>query len=83
MLRDLLAKYGYSLKHVISLFDPQACRRASAAQSQLGMRKLRQMKVYKKSGIWRSRRNLGGHHKNLKEWKVKYGADTLESWLKK
>lgn len=32
-LRNLLAKYGYSLKDVINMLDPQAGRRAPAAQS--------------------------------------------------
>jgi len=25
----------------------------------------------------------GGNHKTLKEWKAKYGSDTVESWLNK
>jgi hypothetical protein len=43
----LLAKYGYSLKDVINLLDPQAGRRAPAAESKTGSRKPRQLKVYK------------------------------------
>ncbi|WP_237881189.1 histone-like nucleoid-structuring protein, MvaT/MvaU family [Pseudomonas sp. PGPR40] len=82
-LRDLLAKYGYSLKDVINLLDPQAGRRAPAAQSQSGTRKPRQVKVYKNPESGEVVETKGGNHKTLKEWKAKYGADKVESWLTK
>jgi hypothetical protein len=82
-LRDLLAKYGYSLKDVINLLDPQAGRRAPAAQSQSGTRKPRQVKVYKNPNTGEVVETKGGNHKTLKEWKAKYGSDTVESWLTK
>jgi hypothetical protein len=82
-LRDLLAKYGYSLKDVINLLDPQAGRRAPAAQSQSGTRKPRQVKVYKNPESGEVVETKGGNHKTLKEWKAKYGADQVESWLTK
>ncbi|MCR8935257.1 MULTISPECIES: histone-like nucleoid-structuring protein, MvaT/MvaU family [unclassified Pseudomonas] len=82
-LCDLLAKYGYSLKDVINLLDPQAGRRAPAAQSQSGTHKPRQMKVYKNPESGEVVETKGGNHKTLKEWKAKYGADKVESWLTK
>ncbi|MGY3303824.1 cupin superfamily acireductone dioxygenase involved in methionine salvage [Pseudomonas sp. PvR086] len=82
-LRDLLAKYGYSLKDVINLLDPQAGRRAPAARSQSGTRKPRQVKVYKNPHTGEVVETKGGNHKTLKEWKAKYGADKVESWLTK
>jgi hypothetical protein len=82
-LRALLAKYGYSLKDIVNLLDPQAGRRASAAQSQSGTRKPRQVKIYKNAETGEVVETKGGNHKTLKEWKAKYGADTVESWLAK
>lgn len=62
-LRDLLAKYGYSLKDVINLLNPQAGRRAPAAHSQSGTRKPRQVKVYKKPHTGEVVETKGGNHK--------------------
>jgi hypothetical protein len=82
-LRALLAKYGYSLKDIVNLLDPQAGRRASAVQSQSGTRKPRQVKVYKNPESGEIVETKGGNHKTLKEWKAKYGSDKVESWLTK
>lgn len=82
-LRALLAKYGYSLKDIINLLDPQAGRRAPATESKAATRKPRQMKVYKNPESGEVVETKGGNHRTLKEWKAKYGADTVESWLAK
>lgn len=82
-LRALLAEYGYSLKDVINLLDPQAGRRAPAVESKAGSRKPRQVKVYKNPHTGEVVETKGGNHKTLKEWKAKYGSDTVESWLTK
>ena len=82
-LRALLAEYGYSLQNVINLLDPHAGRRAPATQSKAGTRKPRQMKVYKNPESGEVVETKGGNHKTLKEWKAKYGSDTVESWLTK
>jgi DNA-binding protein H-NS len=80
-LRELLAKYGYSLRDVINLLDPQAGRRAPAAQQQVITRKPRQVKVYKNPHTGEVVETKGGNHKILKEWKSKHGAATVDSWL--
>ncbi|TPG74049.1 histone-like nucleoid-structuring protein, MvaT/MvaU family [Pseudomonas mandelii] len=82
-LRSLLGEYGYSLKDVINLLDPQAGRRAPAAMSKAGTRKPRQVKVYKNPESGEVVETKGGNHKTLKEWKAKYGSETVESWLTK
>ncbi|MHC8381306.1 histone-like nucleoid-structuring protein, MvaT/MvaU family [Pseudomonas sp. LB3P14] len=82
-LRALLAEYGYSLLNVINLLDPKAGRRAPAAQPQSSTRKPRQVKVYKNPESGEVVETKGGNHKTLKEWKAKYGSDTVESWLTK
>lgn len=82
-LRALLAEYGYSLKDVINLLDPQTGRRAPAIESKAGTRKSRQVKVYKNPHSGEVVETKGGNHKTLKEWKTQYGSDTVESWLTK
>ena len=80
-LRALLAKYGYSLKDIVNLLDPNAGRRAPAVETKTGNRKPRQVKVYKNPESGEVVETKGGNHKILKEWKAKYGSDTVESWL--
>lgn len=82
-LRDLLAKYGYSLKDVINLLDPQSSRRASVPAPKTGTRKARQVKVYKNPRTGEIIKTKGGNHKGLKEWKSEHGSATVESWLSK
>ena len=82
-LRALLGEYGYSLKDVVNLLDPQAGRRAPAAQSQSGTRKPRQVKIYKNPHTGEIVETKGGNHKTLKEWKAEHGSATVESWLTK
>lgn len=80
-LRALLAEYGYSLKDVINLLDPQAGHRAPAVESKAGSRKPRQVKVYKNPHTGEVVETKGGNHKTLKEWKAEYGSSTVESRL--
>ncbi|WP_054889866.1 histone-like nucleoid-structuring protein, MvaT/MvaU family [Pseudomonas sp. NBRC 111129] len=82
-LRELLAEYGYSLRNVIALLDPQASTRRApvAAESKAGTRKPRSVKVYKNPHSGEVVETKGGNHKVLKEWKAEYGADEVESWL--
>ncbi|MNJ27421.1 hypothetical protein D3C77_219250 [compost metagenome] len=81
-LRDLLADYGYSLRDIINILDPQANRRAAApVAAERAPRRARQMKQYKNPHNGEIIETKGGNHKLLKEWKAQYGADEVESWL--
>ena len=81
-LRDLLAEYGFNLRHVINVLDPQANRRASApAAVEKAPRRARQVKLYKNPHNGEIIETKGGNHKLLKEWKSQYGADVVEGWL--
>ena len=84
-LRALLDEYGYSLRNVVALLDPQqASRRApAAAESKASTRKPRQVKIYKNPHSGEVVETKGGNHKTLKEWKAEYGSDVVESWLAK
>jgi hypothetical protein len=81
-LRDLLAKYGYSLRDIINLLDPQSGRRAPASTGSVkAPRRERQVKQYKNPENGEVIETKGGNHRLLKEWKAKYGADVVESWV--
>ena len=82
-LRDLLAKYGYSLKDVINVLDPRAGRREPTVQSNPGRRKPRQVKTYKNPHTGEVIETKGGNHRGLKDWKAEHGSETVESWLTK
>jgi sulfur carrier protein ThiS len=77
-LRELLAKYGYSLHNVIAILDPQACQRAPIAQK--AVRKARVVKVYKNPNSGELIETKGGNHRLLKEWKNEFGGEVVESW---
>jgi hypothetical protein len=81
-LRALLAEYGYSLRNVIRLLDPQAGSRklAVAVTPEKTTRKARELKVYKNPNSGEVVETKGGNHRQLKEWKTKFGADIVESW---
>ncbi len=81
-LRDLLAEYGYSLRDIINILDPQAGRRSTApAAVEKAPRRERQVKQYKNPHNGEIIETKGGNHKLLKEWKAQYGGDTVEAWL--
>lgn len=83
-LRDLLNEYGYSLRNVVAILDPQAAtRRAPAPVTEKSSRKPRQLKVYKNPHTGERVETKGGNHKTLKEWKSQHGADEVEGWLAK
>ncbi|MCE0970266.1 histone-like nucleoid-structuring protein, MvaT/MvaU family [Pseudomonas putida] len=81
-LRDLLATYGFSLRDVINILDPQTSRRSAApAGDERAPRRARQVKQYKNPHNGEIIETKGGNHKLLKEWKAEYGADEVESWV--
>lgn len=81
-LRDLLAEYGFSLRDIINILDPQANRRAAVpAAAEKGSRRARQVKQYKNPHNGEIIETKGGNHKLLKEWKAEYGSDEVEGWL--
>jgi cupin superfamily acireductone dioxygenase involved in methionine salvage len=83
-LRDLLAEYGYSLRDIINLLDPNAGRRASVpAVVEKAPRRPRQVKQYRNPHTGEILETKGGNHRGLKEWKAQYGADEVESWVAK
>lgn len=81
-LRNLLGEYGYSLRNIIAILDPQASTRRApaAAESKAGTRKPRDVKIYKNPNSGELIETKGGNHRQLKEWKNEFGAHVVESW---
>ncbi|SDX17407.1 H-NS family protein MvaT [Pseudomonas syringae] len=82
-LRKLLEQYGFSLRHIVNLLDPQSSSRHQTSEKPAGTRKPRELKVYTHPKTGEVIETKGGNHKGLKEWKAEHGADVVEGWLKK
>ncbi|WP_321367002.1 histone-like nucleoid-structuring protein, MvaT/MvaU family [Pseudomonas extremaustralis] len=80
-LRGLLDQYGFSLKHIIKLLDPQTSKSAPTSAAAPGTRKPRELKTYKNPHTGEVVETRGGNHKTLKEWKARHGANVVESWV--
>ncbi|PHN71438.1 transcriptional regulator [Pseudomonas syringae pv. cerasicola] len=76
-LRKLLEHYGFSLKHIVNLLDPQSSSRRQVADKPAGTRKPRELKVYKNPKTGEVIETKGGNHRALKEWKAEHGADVV------
>lgn len=77
-LRDLMGKYGKSLRDVISILDPESKKTSRVATTTT--KRARKVKRYKNPHTSEVIETKGGNHKTLKEWKAKWGADAVESW---
>lgn len=82
-LHGLLDQYGFSLKHIINLLDPQSTKRGPTSAAASGTRKPRKLKTYKNPHTGEVVETKGGNHKLLKEWKADHGADAVQEWLAK
>ncbi|BAU72832.1 histone-like nucleoid-structuring protein MvaT [Metapseudomonas furukawaii] len=82
-LRALMGEYQKSLRDIIALLDPESRNaklpRATKAAAPTAKR-ARKVKQYKNPNTGEVIETKGGNHKTLKEWKAKWGADTVESW---
>jgi hypothetical protein len=80
-LRKLMGEYQKSLRDIISLLDPEARTKAPrAGKAAAPNKRARKVKQYKNPNTGEVIETKGGNHKTLKEWKAKWGADTVESW---
>lgn len=83
-LRDLLGEYGFSLRDIVGMLDPQtAGSKSTPVAAEKVTRKARSVKVYKNPHSGELVETKGGNHKTLKAWKAEYGGDEVESWLAK
>ncbi|WP_447741700.1 histone-like nucleoid-structuring protein, MvaT/MvaU family [Pseudomonas laurentiana] len=80
-LRALLNTYGFSLRDIINILDPQSSRGAVPAVVEKAPRRARKTKQYKNPHNNEVIETRGGNHRLLKEWKAQYGAEEVESWV--
>lgn len=80
-LRTLMGEYSKSLRDIIALLDPDARpARPGRAAKAAPTKRARKVKQYKNPHNGEVIETKGGNHKTLKEWKAKWGAETVESW---
>jgi hypothetical protein len=82
-LRDLLGEYGYSLRNIVGILDPQAGdgRKGSPVVAQKKTRRARLVKVYTNPHNGEIVETKGGNNRTLKAWKNEYGSEEVESWI--
>ena len=79
-LRALMAEYNKSLRDITVIIDPQASR-GTARVATTRTRSPCKTKQYNNPHNGEVIETKGGNHKILKEWKAKWGGDTVESWV--
>ena len=80
-LVSLMKTYDKGLRDIINILDPAATtRRPASAPKQ---RRARVVKVYENPHTGELIETKGGNHHGLKAWKQEYGAQTVDSWLRK
>lgn len=81
-LRTLLNAYGFSLKQVVSILDPESSRSTLmwTAVTPKNSRKPRIVKIYKNPDSGELIETKGGNQRQLKAWKAQYGSEVVESW---
>ena len=80
-VRALMAQYNKSLKDVVAILDPESKLGNGKPAKSGGTKRARKVKQYKNPHTGEVIETKGGNHKVLKEWKEKYGSDTVESWV--
>jgi hypothetical protein len=76
-----MAQYNTSLKDVVAILDPESKLGNGKPAKSGGTKRARKVKQYKNPHTGEVIETKGGNHKVLKEWKEKYGSDTVESWV--
>ncbi|MEA8592622.1 DNA binding protein [Pseudomonas aeruginosa] len=79
-LRELMGQYGKSLRDIVAILDPESARKPRLSVTSAGGKRNRKVKRYTNPHSNEVIETKGGNHKTLKEWKAKWGADTVESW---
>ena len=83
-LRTLMGEYSKSLKDIIGILDPASQYGKTSGKSSdkaPTTRRQRLVKQYKNPHNGEVIETKGGNHKTLKEWKTKWGNDSVESWM--
>ncbi|MCG6574446.1 transcriptional regulator [Pseudomonas sp. AF32] len=82
-LQGLMKTYGKSLRDIIAILDPGPSKAGVAsARKTPKTRRARVVKVYQNPHTGELIETKGGNHRGLKAWKEKYGAETVDSWVR-
>lgn len=80
-LQALMSKYDKTLRDIIAILDPHTGASTSAPAAPK-RRRPRVVKVYQNPHTGEVIETKGGNHRGLKNWKIQYGAETVDSWLR-
>ncbi|ARM86279.1 histone-like nucleoid-structuring protein, MvaT/MvaU family [Marinobacter salarius] len=75
-LMDQYNKAPSEVLQILAAIDPTVTAKGNAA----GQRAKRPLVTYKNPHTGESVKTRGGNHKTLKEWRNKYGKETVKSW---
>ena len=78
-LTALMEQHGKSTRDEIAILDPEN-KQTVPAKASAPVKRARRIKRYKNPHNGNVIETKGGNHKQLKEWKTQYGADTVEGW---
>lgn len=81
-LQGLMKHYGKGLRDIIAILDPHPAKAGAATAAAPKQRRARVVKVYHNPHTGELIETKGGNHRGLKAWKEKYGAATVDSWLR-
>jgi hypothetical protein len=81
-LLALMSTYDKSLRDIIAILDPDPSA-SVAAPAGPKRRRARVVKVYQNPHTGELIETKGGNHRGLKSWKLQYGRETVESWLRR
>lgn len=75
-LKGLMAEYSKSLKDIVAVIDKGQSAPVAKRQN-----RERSVKTFKNPNTGEIVQTKGGNHKVLKEWRNKWGAEAVASWL--
>ncbi|WP_334597414.1 histone-like nucleoid-structuring protein, MvaT/MvaU family [Pseudomonas alvandae] len=81
-LQGLMKTYGKGLRDIIAILEPNPSKSSSLSAKTPKTRRARVVKVYQNPHTGELIETKGGNHRGLKAWKEKYGASTVDSWLR-
>lgn len=81
-LQALMKEYDKGLRDVVAILDPNRDLPRQPLQHVRAHRRPRVVKVYENPHTGELIETKGGNHRGLKAWKLQYGRDTVESWLR-
>lgn len=80
MLRALMVEYNKSLRDIVALVDPSRLRAFTGEAENKKQRKQRGMKRYTNPHTGEVVETRGGNHKDLRQWRERWGKEAVESW---